>query len=227
MNKSDFYKSLINLNVIPQVIVDCGAAHGEWSGMVKSIFPEAFVLGIDANDWCKGNIPGTDAQEIQVLSDEDDKELTFFRKKENIEAGTFCTGDSLFRETSQHYQSYNTIEETVKTKSLKYVLSKHNKDIIDILKIDTQGSELIIMKGLGEKIKQVKFIELEVSILKFNEGGCSFNEIISFLSDSFDVYDILDIKRTNLSTFNVLKSPIAGNFLFQMDVIFKNKSVIF
>jgi FkbM family methyltransferase len=227
MNKNNFYKSLINLNINPQVIVDCGAARGEWSSMIKSIFPESFVLGVDANDWCKGNIPGADAQEIQVLSDVDDKELTFYRKKENIEAGTFCTGDSLYREASQHYQSFNTIEETVKTKTLNYILNKHNKNKIDILKIDTQGSELLIMKGLGEKLNEIKFIELEVSILEYNEGGCSFNEIIAFLSDNFNVYDIVDITRSNLSTFNVLKTPKGGDFLFQMDVIFKNKSVIF
>ena len=41
------------------------------------------------------------------------------------------------------------------------------------------------MKGLGELIKTVKFIELECSIMEYNQGGCKFHEIVEFLKDNF------------------------------------------
>jgi FkbM family methyltransferase len=226
MNKYIFYNQLKNINIDPEVIIDCGAACGEWSSNIRSIFPKAKIIGIDANDWCKGKISGTDITEIQVLSDKDDEEITFYRKKETFENGTFCTGDSIYKELSQHYQTHNTFEVKTKTKTLSSILNKHNINKVDILKIDTQGSELIIMKGLGELLQSVKFIELECSVMEYNQGGCKFHEIVEFLKDNFSLFDIVEMTRTSVSTYDINKKATNGDFLFQMDIIFKNNSVI-
>lgn len=210
MNKDNTYENLKNLGFNPKVIVDCGAAWGDWTGMVRQLFPDSFILSIDANPWTNGSINGSTVTEIAVLSDEDNKEMIFYRKKDNIDQGTYCTGDSLFKEQTQHYTDVNTIEDKVFTTTLKTILNKHNKDNIDLLKIDTQGSELIIMKGLGDILHNVEFIELECSIIEYNIGGCCFTDVVEFLKDDFEIFDIVDLQYHY-------------SFLAHIDVIFKNK----
>lgn len=211
MNRNEIYNNLKNNGFNPKLLVDCGAAWGEWCGTMKPIFQDSKILAVDANKWTPDNIPGSDITEITVLSDEQGKEMIFHRKKEHIENGTFCTGDSLFIEDTQHYQEYNTIKDIVKTETLESLLTKHSLPSIDLLKIDTQGSEILIMKGLGEQLKNVEFIELESSLVEYNKGGCSFYDIIDFLKDDFELYDIVELHRHH------------DFYLCQIDVIFQNK----
>ena len=163
-------------------------------------------MGVDANDWSNGVIQHTNITEIQVLSNEDDKEIIFYKKVEGL-----CTGDSIFKENTQHYQEHNTIEEIRYSKSLKTLCEKHNIDKVDLLKIDTQGSEIKIMEGLGDKLNEVEFIELECSLVEWNIGGSLFGDVINYLNENFNIFDIIELKRFNTTD------------LVQIDVIFQNK----
>lgn len=211
MNRYNIYHNLKNIGFTPNYIVDCGAAGGEYSSLIKSIFPESKVLGIDANRWTENNIPGTDITEIAVLSDQDNKKMSFYRKKDFILNNRFCTGDSLFRENTQHYMDHNTIIDEVNTITLKSILNKYNIKIIDLLKIDTQGSEILIMQGLGNLLYNIEFIELETSLVNYNIGGCLFNDIIDFLKPNFTIFDITELHRHY------------DTYLCQIDIIFQNK----
>lgn len=210
MSKEDVYRNLSNLGFNPKTIVDCGAAWGEWSGMIRSFFPNSFIIGVDVNRWSGDEIPNTDVSYFDALSDEDGKQMIFYKNKSSIDSNTFCTGDSLFKENTIHYNDSNLIKDLVVTKTLKTILDEQKKDNIDLLKIDTQGSEVIIMNGLGDKLKDIEFIELECSVVEFNIGGCSFYDIIDLLKEDFDIFEIPSSLRVN-------------GFLYQIDVIFKNK----
>lgn len=211
MNRYQIYNSIKEHGFDPNVIVDCGAAGGEWTREIRSVFNTSQIVGIDANKWTDGNIPDTDITEIAVLADKDNKEMIFYRQKNHIDNGKFCTGDSLFIEDTQHYQEHNTIKELVKTKTLKSILEKYNIKDIDLLKIDTQGSELLIMKGLGQQLKNIEFIELEISLIEYNKDGCMFYDVIDFLKTDFEIYDIVELHRHH----NI--------YLCQIDIIFQNK----
>lgn len=225
MNLNLFYNQIKKLGIEPEVAVDCGAATGDWSANFRSIFPNSKILAIDANDWCNGHIPHSNITEIQVLSDIEEEEIVFYRKKEYEDRGTHNTGDSIFKEISQHYQKHNTIEVKTKTKTLSSIFKKHNINKVDILKIDTQGSELLILKGAKEYLKDIKFIELECSIIEYNQGGCKFSELVEFLKENFDLFDIINLHRITQSTFDISREIKSGDFLFQMDIIFKNKNI--
>ena len=212
MNRYETYEIIKSMGFNPSIVVDCGAAWGEWSIGFKNIFPNSFIIAIDASKWTSNNIPGSDITEIEVLSDIDDKEMTFYRKKENLDEGTFCTGDSLFKENTHYYQKHNTIESIVKTKTLKYILDKHQKNKIDVLKIDTQGSEILIMKGICNMIKDIEFIELECSLVDFNLGGCNLYDVIDFLKNDFEIFDIVQLHKHH------------NKYLSQVDIIFQNKN---
>lgn len=200
------YNRLKELGFIPSTIIDCGACVGEWSGQIRQVYPDSFIMGIDASNWSEGNIPSTNISEFEVLSNEDGKEIIFYKKSEGL-----CTGDSIFKENTQHYQEHNTIKEVRISKTLKTLCDKHNIDKIDLLKIDTQGSEILVMDGLGDKLNDVEFIELECSLIEWNIGGCSLQDVIDYLKDKFVIFDIIELHRLN------------GNDLFQVDIVFQNK----
>jgi FkbM family methyltransferase len=211
MYRSLVYKRLLELGFNPKVSIDGGACHGGWSAEIKSVFPNTMIMGVDANDWNKnGSFPHVNIGEVQVLSDVDEKEVIFYKKIEG-----HCTGDSLFKENTFHYSDELLVEEKRISTTLKSLCDKHNISKIDLLKLDTQGSEVIIMKGLGEMLNSVDFIELECSLVEWNLGGCKIGDVIEFLRSQFEIYEILEFHRLN------------DVELIQVDLIFKNKNYQF
>lgn len=207
MNRAQVYSRLKDLGLSPSVCIDGGACHGEWSGAIRSVFPGTLIMGVDANDWNKnGSFPHVDIGEIQVLSDIDGADVVFYKKIEG-----HGTGDSIFKENTIHYSDDLLVEERRISTTLKTLCEKHKIEKIDILKLDTQGSELTIMQGLGEMLKSVEFIELECSLVEWNIGGCMVGDIFEYLKPNFELYEIVELHRL----YNI--------DLFQVDFIFKNR----
>lgn len=50
---------------------------------------------------------------------------------------------------------------TIQTQTLFSILEKENLEIIDLLKIDTEGHELQVLQGMEQRIKIVKYILIE------------------------------------------------------------------
>ena len=209
MDRDLVYGRLRDLGYAPKICIDGGACHGEWSAQIRQVYPDSYIMGIDANDWNgNGSFPHVNVGEIQVLSDTDGQEVTFYKKIEG-----HCTGDSLFRENTFHYSDELLVKENRITTTLRSLCEKHNIAKIDLLKLDTQGSEIIIMKGLGDMLNNVDYIELECSLVEWNIGGCKIGDVIEFLRPQFDIYEVVEFHRLN------------GVELFQMDIIFKNKNL--
>ena len=49
----------------------------------------------------------------------------------------------------------------IKTIKMSTLLSKENITNVDLIKIDTEGHELEVLKGMGDKIKKIKNILIE------------------------------------------------------------------
>lgn len=207
VDRNKIYRRIKEMGFSPKTIIDVGACYGEWSGIIKSIFTDSIIMGIDANDW-GGNkhFNNCDISEIHVLTDNDDDDITFYKKIEGN-----CTGDSIFKENTFHYSDNLLIKEQRITKTLKTLCEKHEIKKIDLIKLDTQGSEILILKGLGERLKHVDFIEIECSLVEWNIGGCLIYDVIDFLKNDFIICDFLEQHRLN----NI--------DLFQIDILFKNK----
>jgi FkbM family methyltransferase len=200
------YSYLKSLGYSPDYVVDCGSAQGEWSGIIKSVFPNITLLSVDALNWFDGNHPHTHLFEQVVLSDENDKDVLFYRKDEGN-----CTGDSIFKENTFNYKTTNLVVEKRKTKTLRYICEKNNITKIDLLKIDTQGSEILILKGLGDLLNIVDFLEIECSVVNWNGGGCMMVDVIDFLKPTFDIFEVTELHRHN-------------GGLIQLDFLFQNKN---
>ena len=74
---------------------------------------------------------------------------------------------------------------------------------IDLLKIDTQGNELNILKGSKKLLKNIKFIRLELMLYDYYENSYSISDIELFLKKfNFKIFNILEVQQNpvNLKT---------------------------
>jgi hypothetical protein len=68
----------------------------------------------------------------------------------------------------------------------------------DLIKIDTQGSELDIITGGIELCKKAKGILLEVSLTQYNENAPLYDEVIKYMKNiGFIPKDILDESKNH------------------------------
>jgi hypothetical protein len=87
------------------------------------------------------------------------------------------------------------------------------------IKIDTQGSELDVLKGFSENIQYEKlyFIELEISLYQINSGAPLIEEVIQYMSDK------------NFLLISLEKLPIVPYFgekkLIQINGIFARQNL--
>lgn len=90
-------------------------------------------------------------------------------------------------------------------------ISKNSSKIIDILKIDVQGSEHKVFEGGEETCKKTKYIWTEVSFKALYEGSSTFNEVYEkLISLGFALLEIKDGHRS------------ANSELLQANCLFKN-----
>lgn len=68
----------------------------------------------------------------------------------------FSVGDSVYREVGLAYK--NTSPKLTTTRFLDSVIRENNLPNPDFLKLDTQGSDLDILKGATRALKETKFL---------------------------------------------------------------------
>lgn len=88
----------------PFYIIDIGAYHGEWTAMIKKVFPEGNILMIEAQESKEGILKDISqtycpkvVDEIQLLSSQDEQEVSFVEME---------TGSSVFEESSPYQREY-------------------------------------------------------------------------------------------------------------------------
>ena len=82
----------------------------------------------------------------------------------------------------------------------------------DFIKIDTQGSELDVLKGANLIIKNCKFILLECPITHYNENAPGLNEYLNYMD------------KINYRPAELVEKQIVNNELAQIDILFKKKN---
>ena len=211
---NSFYKHKLNSNLIDLMkknvkienIYDIGAYKGEWSTFLSntSLKNKKFFLfeaNIENNIYLKKlNFKYF----ISVLSDKI-KEVKFYSKAH--------TGDSYYLEQTNFYKK-NLISVLKKTNTLDDIVTKNNLPFPDFIKIDTQGSEIDILKGGKKVVENCNIILLECPIIQYNLGSPNLSEYIDYLNlINFIPYDICE-------THNIDK------VLIQIDILFVRKSIM-
>jgi len=77
---------------------------------------------------------------------------------------------------------------------MEEVMNQLNIESFDFMKIDVEGFGLQVLEGFGEKIKNTKYIQIEVEVKKVWEGQSYYNDIISYMNFlGFEVLDEVDL----------------------------------
>lgn len=159
-------------------VLDIGANQGVFSYMIKRYFPNVDVFMLEANPWCDGSLKKTGLPyEIACLSDTE-KEVQFYIEDTNF----MGTGASYYLEKTHHYSQKNFIN--MKTSLLDNVIVNKFVDQkgFDLIKLDTQGSEIDIMNGGKKTVEQAKFIVVETSIEEYNENAPLKAQMFDYLA---------------------------------------------
>ena len=87
----------------------------------------------------------------------------------------------------------------------------------DLVKLDTQGSEIDILNGGSHMIKNTTAIIVEVSHVEYNENAPLVDEVKEYMESIGFVYN-MEIGQTYSNEFNGL---------IQRDLVFVNKEFIY
>jgi hypothetical protein len=91
---------------------------------------------------------------------------------------------------------------------LDELIDKHNLPIPDFIKLDTQGSELDILKGASKVMGKTSLIFTEMPIIEYNKGAPKFSDYMDFFkAHDYIPVDIFDMHR-------------AEETLMQVDIMF-------
>tara|TARA_R110001592_G_scaffold98899_1_gene281997 strand:+ start:3513 stop:4157 length:645 start_codon:yes stop_codon:yes gene_type:complete len=192
----------------PSTILDIGAHSGQFYGWAKNIWPDAFIWMIEANE-CHANT-------LSNLTNHNNDKYTIATMGDvEREVNLYTRTDKPHTEGASYYKesSYWDIPQLVMKipKTLQTLDNLFTDDSsFDLIKMDTQGSEVDIIKGGKNLCKKSKYILLEVSLTKLNEGAPTYEETMSFMEE-YGFEQIMSIGEH----YN-------GDELIQKDIIFKN-----
>lgn len=177
---------------LPYRILDVGANIGQFHKLAQSTYPEAFIFSIEASPECEQSLKEITSNYYIGLLAKDNSEYNFFSRKD----APTGTGNSIYRELT-HFYSDDKLE-ILKQTGIKLDDLFEEDSEFDLIKIDTQGSELDIISGGLNLCKKAKGILLEVSLTQYNEGAPLYDEVISFMQNlGFKAVAILDEARNH------------------------------
>jgi len=199
-NQYNRYLALKNIGFVPKRILDVGAYHGNWSLMMKEIYPDASFSLVEANKNCLELIKKNGFDDVKIaVAGECEKLVDFYVCQTGCEEG-----NSVFKEKS----CFPFVKTQRKTTTLNELFPKQS---FDLIKIDAQGSERNIVLGGVEIVTKASFVQLETQIQQYNAGAPFLINVINFMhSIGFRVYDIIDHHYNS------------GQMLIQSDILFAN-----
>lgn len=165
-------------NFEPEVIYDIGACVLHWTNESLKIWPNSTYYlfeGMDSVGVLYDEI-GFEYH-LGVLSDVDNKELIFYQSNESPGGNSYYKEDSWA--TELHYGKDS--ERIVKTITVDTVVKEKKFKLPDLVKIDVQGCEVDILKGMTETLKTCKHLIVELQHSQYNIGAPLNVESISFI----------------------------------------------
>lgn len=186
-------------------VFDIGANKGMWTAQYEQILHSAQFTLFEANP--NHNRPSNLKQRHNwfnaVLSNPETSEADFY--------SIIGTGDSYYKERTSAYDNIKPLK--LPTVTLDTMVKEHSLNLPQLMKLDTQGSELDILRGGSNVLNGTDIIVTEVAILPYNTGAPCFDDYIKFL-------DGLGFVPMGLEGFHFV-----DNMLAQLDVVFLKQNI--
>ena len=168
-----------DLGIEPKAILDIGAHSGQFHSWSKRVWPDVGVFMIEANPLHKDTLNRLATQNgdsflISALGDEV-REVTFYTRSDK----PHTEGNSYYKENNFWDIPQLVQESKVTLKKLDDIFE--DGAVFDLIKVDTQGSELDILKGGKNLVSKASAIILEVSYIEYNEGAPNQQETLDYM----------------------------------------------
>ena len=167
-------------NYSPKVVYDIGSCALHWTRKIKQLWPNANFVLFEAMEEVEFLYNGY-MYNIGVLSDIDYKEVDFYK---NVESPG---GNSYYKEIGCGELSKELFNDNTKfkriTRTVDSVVREKLFPLPDIVKIDVQGCEIDILKGMTDTIKSCKHLIIELQHEHYNEGAPLHTESIPFIEN--------------------------------------------
>lgn len=114
--------------------------------------------------------------------------VEFYQIDEEKTKTTWVDGNqgasSVFKASGKYpVEKYSQKLIKVEAITLESFMQNNNIFSVDIMWVDIQGAELMALKGLGDNIKALKLLHLEVEFIEIYKGQPLFSAIHSYLSE--------------------------------------------
>jgi len=173
----------------PKIVIDVGAAYGDFSLRLHPFFPDAtYIL-------CEPLL------EYLPILEKREKEYGFHIIKEavgdsvgkvNFFVHDDMVGSSLKRESEGSHVDGQSREVSMTT--LDHIKAQHHLDGSVFLKVDVQGAELDVLRGATNVLALCDVVVLEVSFFRSMIGGSDVAQVVAFMKEKgFVIYDILGL----------------------------------
>lgn len=187
----------------PKEIFDIGAHRGEFAKTCREIFnPKPTVYCVEPLSSCREKLQSLEAKnEIVYLPG-----LVGAQNIDKVPFNEMDTASSVLEDQTSkpenvNYYPMSTLDTLVETKKLK---------VPELLKIDTQGYELDVLRGYENGLKQTRVILAEVNFLDIYKNVPLAHTVFQWLGErDFVLFDICSLIRRPLD-----------KALWQADVIF-------
>lgn len=197
------------------LIVDIGAADGYVSSLFAQEFPSTPIISFEPikESYKKLCEVAKNYKSINPVN----KALGIERNRMSINVANRITASSLFKLNPQEDDNFITQNISLVRKE-EIVISTLDHEIendkgINIIKLDVQGSELNVLKGSVNVLKNTYFIVIEVCNHDYYENGAKYYQVDAFL------------RQKNFELVTFLPSLQDKKKTLEWDCIYRNKNV--
>jgi FkbM family methyltransferase len=184
-NFSLFFKHLKSLGVEVRTVIDVGIAFGTSS--IYDAFPHARYFLIEPVAECLPVLEKLkqrlNAEYFLVAAGAENGQVTF-----NVHDD--ISGSSLFAQVEG--KALDGEARPTPMRRLDSLLPENLEHPV-FLKVDTQGAEIEVLKGLGSRINEIDLLILETTMMPLRQGIPQFADIVRYCDEAgFAVYDVLE-----------------------------------
>ncbi len=193
----------------PRTVLDVGANSGEFTKGFLRVFPDCVATLIEPNPYCEPELAELPYERHMLAASDASGEAELFLSKNWL----VSTGASLYRENSDYFSDEIVTRRTVPKARIDDLFAGRR---FDFVKIDTQGSELDVLRGGATVLRHADYILIEISVVNFNEGAPRAEAVLEELSAmGFAPIAITEVHRL---------PDIRDDGILQLDMLFKRRT---
>lgn len=192
-----FLKSYFNETIS---VLDVGANKGQFVKEIKKLFNKCNIVSVEPNRNCERYLKRLDIEYyICGLGSTESLTQLVLPKGKKLSKGASFFPDKNWKQTMLIDSNISVADNLFKGRSF------------DLIKIDTQGYELEVIKGAHELIKKSKFLIVECNIIPENIGAPEILKVVKELEELGFYLSNVTEERLN-----------RDKELYQIDAVFTN-----